>query len=274
MSLGPLDLLFDFLRDLADGNLHYLGLIILAMMVASLEAGFHIGRFAATRRQPSDAEKSAVNFSTAGMVGLLAFLLGISLSMASGRFEQRRDSVLAEANAIGTSWLRAELAGAAERDSLRRLLREYTEVRIAAVRGGPDAAEEDRLNQRTNALQTEMWRLAAGVAERSPTPISGLLLASLNETFDLALTNRRNFTSHVPTYLIRLLLIVSIVAVGAVGYGFGIAGTRQFAVSLMLLAAWTLAIVLIVDVDRPQAGEVRVNPTPLIWTLQGFGPAR
>lgn len=274
MSLGPLDLLFDFLRDLADGNLHYLGLIILVVMVASLETGFHIGRFTATRRQPSEAEKSAVNFSTAGMVGLLAFLLGISLSMASGRYEQRRDSVLAEANAIGTSWLRAELAGAAERDSLRRLLREYTEVRIAAVRGGADAAEEDRLNQRTNALQTEMWRLAAGVAERAPTPISGLLLASLNETFDLALTNRRNFTSHVPTYVIRLLLIVSIVAVGAVGYGFGLAGTRQFAVSLMLLAAWTVAIVLIVDVDRPQAGEVRVNPTPLVWTLQGFGPAR
>lgn len=274
MSLGPFDLLFEFLRDLANGNLHYAWLIILLLMVASLEIGFRIGRFAAARHQPNDAEKSAVNFSSAGMVGLLAFLLGISLSMASGRFEQRRDSVLAEANAIGTSWLRAELAGATERDSLRRLLREYTEVRIAAVRGGADTAEADRLNRRTNELQAEIWRLAAGVAERAPTPISGLLLASLNETFDLALTNRRNFSSHVPTYVIRLLLTVSILAVGAVGYGFGIAGTRQFAVSLMLLAAWTLAIVLIVDVDRPQAGEVRVTPAPLVWTLEGFGPAQ
>lgn len=274
MSLGPFDLLFEFLRDLANGNLHYAWLIILLLMVASLEIGFRIGRFAASRRLPSDAEKSAVNFSSAGMVGLLAFLLGISLSMASGRFEQRRDSVLAEANAIGTSWLRAELAGTTERDSLRRLLREYTEVRIAAVRGGADKAEADRLNRRTNELQAEIWRLAAGVAERAPTPISGLLLASLNETFDLALTNRRNFSSHVPTYVIRLLLTVSILAVGAVGYGFGIAGTRQFAVSLMLLAAWTLAIVLIVDVDRPQAGEVRVTPAPLVWTLEGFGPAQ
>jgi hypothetical protein len=274
MSLGPFDLLFDFLRDLASGNLHYAGLVVLLLMVASLEAGFRIGRLASLRRQASEGEKSAVNFSSAGMVGLLAFLLGISLSMASGRYEQRRDSVLAEANAIGTSWLRAELATAAERDSLQRLLREYTEVRIATVRGVTDTAEEDRLNQRTNALQTEMWRLAAAVAERSPTPISGLLLASLNETFDLALTNRRNFNSHVPTYVLRLLLTVSILAVGAVGYGFGLAGTRQFAVSFMLLATWTLAIVLIIDVDRPQAGQVRVSPTPLVWTLEGFGPAR
>ena len=157
---------------------------------------------------------------------------------------------------------------------MQRLLRDYTETRIAVVRGSSDAAEVDRLNQRTNSIQNELWQIARTVAERSPTPISGLLLSSLNEMIDLSLTNRRNFTSHVPAYVLRLLLTVSIFAVGAVGYGFGLVGSRQPGLSVMLLGVWTLAIVLIIDIDRPQSGEVRIDPAPLVWTLQGFGPAK
>ena len=274
MSLGPFDALFGFLRDLAGGNLHIAGLLVLLLLIVALEVGFRLGRFVSRRRTPSDGEKSSVNFAAAGMVGLLAFLLGVSLSMASDRYQQRRDSVLAEANAIGTSWLRAQIATGAEGEALQRLLRDYTGVRIAAVRGSPDPAETDRINQRTNALQTEMWRLVRTVAERAPTPVSAQLIASFNDTFDLALTNRRNFTSHVPPYIIRLLLTVSILAVGAVGYGFGLVGARQFTLAVLLLGIWTLAIVLIIDIDRPQSGEVRIDPAPLVWTLQGFGPAK
>ena len=157
---------------------------------------------------------------------------------------------------------------------MQRLLREYTETRIAVVHGSSDPAEVDRLNQRTNSIQNELWQLARTVAERSPTPISGLLLSSLNDMIDLSLTNRRNFTSHVPPYILRLLLTVSIFAVGAVGYGFGLVGSRQPGLSVLLLGVWTLAIVLIIDIDRPQSGEVRIDPAPLVWTLQGFGPAK
>ncbi len=273
MSLGPFDWLFDHLGGIATNNLHLGGLLVLLLLVAALETGYRLGRLVVRNHAPNDGEKSAVNFASAGMVGLLAFLLGVSLSMASTRFEQRRDSVLAEANAIGTAWLRAEFAGAAEAQALRRLLRDYTELRIAVVRGGDGGpAEAARLGQRGGELQAEIWRLALAVAERAPTPISGLLLSSLNETFDLALTNRRNLESHVPPYLMRLLMTVSILAVGMVGYGFGIAGSRQLGLSILLLVAWSLAIVLIIDIDRPQYGKVRLSPAPLEWTLQGFGP--
>lgn len=274
MSLGPFDTLFDFLHRLSSGNLHLAGLFVLLLLLAALEIGVQLGKFIARRRAPTDGEKSSVNFATAGMMGLLAFLLGVSLSMASDRYQQRRDSVLAEANAIGTVWLRATVATGAEGAAMQRLLRDYTETRIAVVIGSPNTAETDRLNQRTNTLQNEIWRIASAVAERSPTPISGLLLSSLNDMIDLSLTNRRNFNAHVPPYILRLLLTVSIFAVGAVGYGFGLVGTRQPGLSVLLLGVWTLAIVLIIDIDRPQSGKVRVDPAPLVWTLQGFGPAK
>ena len=274
MSLGPFDKLFAFLGGLTNGDLHLAGLFVLLLLLASLEFGVQFGKFVARRHAPTDGEKSSVNFATAGMMGLLAFLLGVSLSMASDRYQQRRDSVLAEANAIGTAWLRATVATGAEGEAMQRLLRDYTETRIAVVRGNSDGAETERLNQRTNSLQNELWQRASGIAERSPTPISGLLLSSLNEMIDLSLTNRRNFTSHVPAYVLRLLLTVSIFAVGAVGYGFGLVGSRQPGLSVLLLGVWTLAIVLILDIDRPQSGEVRIDPAPLVWTLQGFGPAK
>ena len=273
MSLGPFDTLFGFLGGLTSGNLHLAGLFVLLILLASLQIGVWFGRLAAGRHVPTDGEKSSVNFATAGIMGLLAFLLGVSLSMASDRYQQRRDSVLAEANAIGTVWLRASVGTGAEGAALQKLLREYTEVRIAVVTGSNPSPPEELL-QRTNNLQSEIWALARTVAERSPTPISGLLLTSLNEMIDLSLTNRRNLNAHVPAYILRLLLTVSIFAVGAVGYGFGLVGSRQLLLSVVLLAVWTLAIVLIIDIDRPQTGEVRIDPAPLVWTLQGFGPAK
>ncbi len=274
MSLGPFDSLFSYLHGLTNGNLHLAALFVLLLLLAALEIGVQLGKFFGRRHPPTDGEKSSVNFATAGMMGLLAFLLGVSLSMASDRYQQRRDSVLAEANAIGTVWLRATVATGAEGEVLQRLLRDYTETRIAVVIGSTDPAQVDRLNQKTNTLQTEIWRIARTVAERSPTPISGLLLSSLNDMIDLSLTNRRNFNSHVPPYILRLLLTVSIFAVGAVGYGFGLVDSRQPALSVLLLGVWTLAILLIIDIDRPQTGQVRVDPAPLVWTLQGFGPAK
>ena len=275
MSLGPFDTLIGFFQGIANGNLHLAGLFILLLLLAALEVGIQFGKFAARRHTPTDGEKSTVNFATAGMMGLLAFLLGVSLSMASDRYQQRRDSVLAEANAIGTAWLRATVGTGSEGEALQRLLRDYTEVRIAIVTGSSDPAKsEERLLERTNALQSEMWTIARSVAERSPTPISGLLLSSLNDMIDLSLTNRRNFHTHVPPYILRLLLTVSVFAVGAVGYGFGLVGSRQPVLSVLLLGVWTLAIVLIIDIDRPQTGEVRIDPAPLVWTLQGFGPAK
>ncbi|MBP6768927.1 MAG: hypothetical protein KA171_14200 [Reyranella sp.] len=189
MSLGPFDTLFGFLQTYANGNLHLAGLFVLMLLLASLEVGVQLGKFIARRHVPTDGEKSAVNFATAGMMGLLAFLLSVSLSMASDRYQQRRDSVLAEANAIGTAWLRATVATGAEGEAIQRLLRDYTETRIAVVRGNSGPAEIDRFNQRTNSLQNELWQLARTVAEHSPTPISGLLLSSLNDMIDLSIVS-------------------------------------------------------------------------------------
>lgn len=271
MSFGLFDRFFDFLRDFIGEDLGVGMVVLLLLLLAAQEIGYQVGRFIRRRRDLPEAEKSSLNFATAGMVGLLAFLLGISLSMASSRYEARRDSVLAEANAIGTTWLRAGLVEP-EGQAIRRVLRDYTRLRIDTINGGETPQELERMYARTGELQNEMWSAAQRAAERAPTPVTGLLVASLNETIDLSLTNRRNFSTGVPAYVIRLLTLVALLTIGAVGYGFGVVGSRQVAMSTLLLLLWSTAIILIIDIDRPRSGAIRVGTTPLVWTLQGFGP--
>jgi hypothetical protein len=265
-------MVFDLLTDAVRTDMRLFGLVLFLMLLAATEIGLFAGRWAARRRPVGEPEKTATGFVAAGMLGLLAFLLGITLSIASSHYEARRQSVLAEANAIGTAWLRIQTVAGEEARPLRDLLRDYTQVRIDVIDAYSTPESAATLNARSNALQTRLWQEATKVAQRAPTPISGLLLSSLNDMFDMATTSRRDFTVPVPPFLLRILMVASLLGVGAMGYQFGVVGTRQQFIAGLLLLVWTLSITLVIDVDTPRSGGVTVSTEPLHWTQQGFGP--
>ena len=259
--------------DMSDQALWVFAVVVFVLLNGARWAGFRVGASVRSKRPVDEATGNAVGFVTGGLLMLFAFILGIALSMASSRLEARRDSVLNEANAIGTAWLRAGLTDGPEGADIQHLLRDYTEVRIAAVRSVIDPEEEARSDARTAQLQAAIWRDVQTIAKRTPGPITATLVNAVNDTFDMALTNRRNFNSHVPPVVVRLLLIVSMLAVGAMGYHFGLSGSGQMVISTLLLVMWTASIVLVADIDNPRGGQVRIDPAPLVWTLQGLGPA-
>ena len=121
---------------------------------------------------------------------------------------------------------------------------------------------------RTAALHDELWAIAGAVARQAPTAISAQLLAALNEVFDLALSERRALRSRVPLHIQRVLLWTSLIAVAALGYHLGTLGSRQMAMSTLLILVWTSAMVLAVDINRTGQGLVKVSADPLIWTLE------
>ncbi len=269
-----LDILFYPLLAVSRIGLWALAVTIFAILLGAKEFAYRLGRRTADHHEPTDTMRSAVGFITGGMLGLFAFLMGISFSLSSARYDQRRESVLNEANAIGTAWLRAGMVGGQEGADIQRILRDYTSVRIEFVQAAADPAREQQIIGQTNTMQTEIWTLAVQVAQRAPTPVSTIFMTSLNDMFDLATTARRNFNRGVPTYVLRLVFIVAMLSVGAMGYQFGINRNRQPIVSALLLITWTLTIVLVLDIDAPRAGSVRVDPSPLIWTLESWGPAK
>jgi len=250
------------------------GLLPLAMLIFLLlwlagEIGFRIGAWSEERRVHPEREVSGIGTVTAGMFALLAFTLGLTISIAQSRYEARREMVVLEANTIGTAWLRAQAFAAAEGAVIASRIEDYAKVRLAYVTT-PSVEGEPALIARTNALQQEIWQHLKPLAQREPTPVTASLIAALNAMFDASLSNRFAFDGRTPGHLPLMLLAGAILAIGALGFQIGLSGHRPLMLMALMLAMWTGGLLLIVDLNRPRIGMMRVNPAPLVWTIEGF----
>jgi hypothetical protein len=185
--------------------------------------------------------------------------------MAVSRFESRKQLVLDEANAIGTSFLRAELLPAPEGSGIASILRQYIDVRVQYGTTGNDVGRLDSLHTQSANLQNELWARAVAYGQKDPNPVrAGLLLQSLNQAIDLESARWVASQNHVPETVIYVNGIVGLLAAMVVGYTFGLNGRRQtFSVCVMVLAI-TLVLAVILDLDRPRSGFIRISQQPMI----------
>jgi hypothetical protein len=261
--------MLEFLGMVTDRGLIPLGALLLALLLTANELGYRFGRWRASIA-PDPAETN-IGLLTTGMVGLLAFTLGMTISIAEQRFEARRDQVMTEANAIGTAWLRAGLVKGEAGPEMRRQIEDYARLRLDYAQAGFDPPREAAMNATTNTQQTAIWRLAQTAAERDPTPIMASVIAALNEMFDATLAQRYAFESRTPVHIVLLLLVGSLMTVCALGVQLGYGPHRYLMLSVLLMGMWTGGMLLIVDLNRPREGNIRAETAPLVWTLQGFG---
>ena len=118
----------------------------------------------------------------ASILGLLALVLGFTFSLAASRFNAQRQKVLEEANAIGTTFLRARLLPEPQRSEIARLLRQYVDVRLQAVEEG----QLERALSQSEELHELLWIQTSAVAEKtSNSIITGVFIQSLNNLIDL-----------------------------------------------------------------------------------------
>jgi hypothetical protein len=248
---------------LHDANELTLGLVFFALMVAAHEAGFRLGR--RRDKQTSEDTKSQITTVEVGIIGILGLLLGFTMSMAVTRFEVRKHLVLKEAQAIGTAHLRTQLLPATEGKEIADLLRAYTNVRV------PPEDVRDIYGQITVArresarLQDAFWQRAVNYGQKDPNAVrAGLLLQSLNEVIDLDAARWMAFQDHVPETVIYVIAAVALLAAMVVGYTFGLGGLRQLFWICTLSLAITLVLAVIIDLDRPREGFIRVSQQPLL----------
>ena len=262
----------DFFNSLLQNGLLPLAVLIFLLLWLASEIGFRIGEWSEKRRGHPEREVSGIGTVTAGMFALLAFTLGLTISIAQSRYEARRQMVVLEANTIGTAWLRAKAIAAAEGAVIASRIEDYAKVRLDYVTT-PSADAEAALIARTNALQHEIWQDLTPLVQREPTPVTASLIVALNEMFDASLSNRFAFDSRTPRHLPLILLVGAILAIGALGFQIGLSGHRPLLLLALMLVMWTGGLLLIVDLNRPRVGMIQVNPEPLVWTIEGFGPA-
>jgi hypothetical protein len=113
-----------------------------------------------------EEEKEAPVGSMVGAtLGLLAFMLAFTFGMAENRFEDRRQVVLSEANAIGTAYLRAAMLPEPMRTDSRNLLREYVDVRLEGTRPG----KTEQSISKSEELHERLWLEAVAAPEKEPS---------------------------------------------------------------------------------------------------------
>jgi hypothetical protein len=245
----------------------FASLLWLAQMLA-YGAGYRFGSRGKAHGLEVHAEGVAI--VVGGMLSLLAFVLALTLSFANARYSERIEGTLKEANAIGTAWLRAEAIGHVRGPEISRLLEEYTHLRREFVSQGQNRSAIDELNQRTNSLQTKIWGHAAAIAREQPNPVSAALMAALNDAFDEATAERFAYQLRLPPPIFWLLLGMTLLGMGALGFQLGLTGRQVHVLVMFLSIMWTVVIVDILDLASPRIGNFRASSAIYDWTLQGF----
>jgi len=232
---------------------------ILLVVLLSVECGYRLGRY---RRNRHEQEKETpVGTMVGATLGLLAFILAFTFGLAAARFDTRRQILLNEANAIGTTYLRADMLPE-QREEIRTLLRNYVNTRLDAVQSGNIA---EGLRQSEN-IQNEVWTHAVAVGEKNPNSIVvGLFIQSLNQMIDLhAERVQAGLRSRIPGAIWLGLFAVAALSLATMGYHAGMVGTRRSLAILAVAFTFSVVIELIADLDRPQEGVLRVSQHALL----------
>jgi hypothetical protein len=237
------------------------GCILVTLLVAG-EVGWRVGHGG---RVEDDALRALVGGIAAATLGLLGLLLGFTLSMAIGRYDARRTVIVDEANAIGTLWLRAGLLDEPLESELRGTLRDYTDARVDLGRVGSDLGRLRAARERSGKLQGAIWSVVERAAQPGPSPaVVSSLIASANAVIDLDELRTSSLENYVPAPIILLLVGVAAVALALFGWSFG-ATERRSTISMVLLALLvTTILTIIMDLNRPHRGMMRVGDESLL----------
>ena len=257
------------LNPLIDYSLVLFGALVAAVMIASNEIGYRIGGHRRRRRPAGEHEHIGIGTITAGMLGLLAFALSLTINIAQNRYETRRGLVLQEANSVQSAWLRSKLIGGERGPPIALMIEEFAKVQLAYV--STDRFEDEAgLIARTTALEAQIWQAIQVLSREQPTNTTSSLVLALTEMFGAARTERFAFVSQVPANMTWMLMAGSVLAIGALGYHLRTSGNRHIVLTSLLLVMWAGGIVLIADLNRPRIGTIRVDPSPLKWTIDDF----
>ena len=253
-----------------DINSFVIAIVLLVSLVAAIEAGYWVGR--KFKYAINDSLFSHINAIQASLLGILALLLGFTFSLALQRHDTRSISVVEEANAIGTAWLRAGLLEAPLNEQASDLIAQYLEQRINA--GGIDLAhDEERLLviNESRLIQNELWEIAKQASmTASNQPATALFVDSLNAMFDSLASRNAALERHVPEVVLMLLYGTFLMVGTIVGYAAGVAGHRVSFVSYIMVGLIVMLVFIIIDLDRPRRGLIAVNQDSLLELRQSL----
>jgi hypothetical protein len=242
--------------------------LVTLLILGSCEVGYHLGHHARSRQDKVASE--SLGPMVGGLLGMLAFVLAFTFSMAATQNDKRKQGVLDEANAIGTAYLRTELLPAEEGAVLRQQLSEYVNERLRAV----DQSNLASALARSVELHAQMWAQVAAAARKDANTNTALMAEALNQVIDMhenrvsaALYNR------IPGSVWIALFAICGLAMLTLGTQIGLSGKRRLVAVLPLSLAFAVLVTLVVDIDRPQSGLIKVGQSSMLDLQQSMQDA-
>ena len=228
-------------------------------IIGFLAVGRRFGQRAITRHGQTGLPSSGS--IEAAVFALLGLLIAFTFSGALTRFDARRDHVVAEANTIGTAYLRIDVLAPSTQPRLREDFRQYVDSRIATYRKLPDLQAAEQELQRSQQLQAEIWAQAVAAVRLPDSHASAgmLVLPALNEMFDITTVRVAATQMHPPTIIFVMLVVLAFAA--ALLAGYHAAGEKDpdwlHKIGFAGIVACTIYVIL--DIEYPRLGLVRVD---------------
>jgi hypothetical protein len=242
-------------------------LLVLALSFVLLFLAAHIGDFLRNRVFPLNEDaRNDFGVVLGATLTLLGLLTGFSFSMAVSRYDQRKNYEEAEANAIGTEYLRVQLLSAADAARVHELLKKYVDQRVLFyTTRSPQALA--KIDADTAALQKELWSALLPAAAAQPTPPIALVLSGMNDVLNSQGYTQAAWWNRIPIAAWILMTAIAVCCNVLIGYGAHRTDRRIF---LIVPVAVSIAFFLISDIDSPRGGSIRVAPQNLLSLSQSL----
>lgn len=235
------------------------GLVLLMALSLIVGHGLYL-RTGRARRSEDQASTDFSGYVVTAMLGLLAIVMAFTFSLASERYEERRQLVISQANAIGTAYLRASLFDSPYRERLSGLIRGYVDEQVSLAESGyPNSGP---LREQNDRLLGEIWQATAAMFNSARNaPFSGWLVASINEMIDLDASRNSARSTQLPVEVFVVLCVFLISVAGVLGYEIGLG--RGLFLAGFVMGLMIVAFLLVLDIDRPQSGGIREMQGPM-----------
>jgi hypothetical protein len=197
-----------------------------------------------------------------GVLTFLAIIIGFSFSMAVTRYDRRIEYEEAEANAIGTESVRANLLPADSAASVRELLRTYLDQRIVFYYDQRQVGDADKAR-----LQAKLWSAILPAARAQPNEMTALAVSGMNDVLNSQGYTQAAWRDRIPIEAWGLMGLIAVSCNLTIGYN----ERRKLVVLLVVLpVVVSVSFLLIADIDSPQGGIIRVPPQNLISLSQSM----
>lgn len=237
-----------------------LALLIFGVIGGSAAVGILVGRFL----RSSEHYREPIGVLQGALLGLVGLILAFALTLAVGRYMDRRADVVADANTIGTAYLRAQTLPEPQRSRSLALIRSYDDLAIRVTHEIPSSASLRATTARQGLIQQRLWRLAGEALNAGPRDTAPrLYVDSLNAMIDQQGVRLAGLTNRVPDEVVWLELLGAALAVGLLGLHLSVLGRGLIPVAAAAILV-SLLVLVTFDLDRPTRGFITIPTAPLV----------